>query len=93
MFDHVAVLAPRPVLAGESSGNIVLVASDSPLDPERSGPRLPTRQGTERLLVGEDLTRFADGASPLTDQRAPVDQWLARARTARATMRREPVRT
>jgi len=82
VFDHVAILAPPRLLAGERSGNIVLAASDSPIDPETVTRRVATRQGMERVLVGAAARQFANDSLPLTDARAPVDQWLARDRAA-----------
>ena len=80
VYDHVAVLAPGAVLVGQASGDIVLAASDSAFNPETITTRIAARRGMENLLVGADARDFANGAAPLTDQRAPVDQWLARAR-------------
>ena len=37
-------------------------------------------RGEEVVLVDDDARAFAAGAPVLTDDRAPVDQWLARAR-------------
>ena len=64
VFDEVAVLAPQEALDGEVGDNFVLVASDRPLD----------------LDEPVDARAWAGGASVLTDDHAPVDQWLARSR-------------
>lgn len=64
VFDHVAVLAPQAALDGVDGDNFVLVAS------MRELPLTP--------LV--DAAEWAGDAPVLTDDHAPVDQWLARSR-------------
>jgi SAM-dependent methyltransferase len=71
VFDHVAVLLTG---AGGRSGlvvNQVLVASDAPL------PDLAVADGV-RILTGDDLDAYVDGAEVLTDDHAPVDQLVHR---------------
>ena len=79
-FDHVAVIAPRGLIDNEEGGNVVLVASDSPLDAARLKARIADRGGGEEVLTGAAAARFADAAPVLIDDHAPVDQWLARTR-------------
>ncbi len=79
-FDHVAVVAPQGIIDNQEGGNVVMVASDSPLDAARLEARIAARGGAEEVLTGVAATGFADGARLLTDDQAPVDQWLARAR-------------
>jgi spermidine synthase len=81
-FDHVAVIAPPAYLDGRQGGNFVVAASDRPFDRARIEALTTARQGEERALIGSGASRFADGGSILTDDYAPVDQWLARARRA-----------
>ncbi|MDP9389718.1 MAG: fused MFS/spermidine synthase [Actinomycetota bacterium] len=79
VFGHVAVVAPPSVLEG-GGGNVVVVASDVPIDAAAVGARVVARQGEERVLAGAAAVAFAGRAPVLTDDYAPVDQWLARAR-------------
>ncbi|MGH8994189.1 MAG: fused MFS/spermidine synthase [Acidimicrobiia bacterium] len=79
VFGHVAVLAPPDRLAGDRGGNYVVAASDRPFDGVRLEALIQARQGQERAAVGPDTTRFAGDGRVLTDDYAPVDQWLARA--------------
>ena len=78
VFEHVAVLAPPDYLAGEAGGNFVLVGSDTNFDIERVAEAIATRGGLEVGLTGDGLTRFIDGARPLVDDFAPVDQMIDR---------------
>ena len=73
-FEHVAVLAPPAVVAGQEGGNLVLVASDDPLDTAALA-RLAAARG-EPGSVHVDADAFAGEARVLTDDDAPVDQLL-----------------
>jgi spermidine synthase len=84
VFDQVAVIAPPALLKGEEGGNFVLVATDAPVDAGRISTAIRARGGEEEVLTGEAATAFAGDAPILTDDHAPVDQWLARARRSRA---------
>jgi spermidine synthase len=77
VFDHVVVVAPPAMLVNNRGGNVVLVASDEPINQDAIGARIAARAGEEQLVGG---AAFAAGARTLTDDHAPVDQWLARAR-------------
>ena len=81
VFSHVAVLAPPPFLAGEQGGNFVLAASDRPFDVARLDALIQARSGQEHVAVDADARSFAGDARVLTDDYAPVDQWLARSRS------------
>jgi hypothetical protein len=81
VFDHVAVVANRAVL-DQSGGNVVLVATDGRLNPQDITARIADRAGDEEVLSGATVERLMGGVSPLTDDWAPVDQWLARARAS-----------
>ena len=75
-FAHVAVLAPRERLAGEDGGNLVLVASDEPLDLDELRTRAARRGDEEAVADAEQTAAFAGDAQVLTDDDAPVDQLL-----------------
>ncbi len=81
VFTHVAVIADPRVIDGEGGGNIVLVASDTPLD--RAGVEAAIAswgEGTAtRIVAAPGAVRAFIGESPvLTDDFAPVDQLLGR---------------
>ncbi|MEW6474827.1 MAG: fused MFS/spermidine synthase [Actinomycetota bacterium] len=80
VFDHVLVIAPPMFLAGDSGGNYVVAASDRPFDPSRVEALIRARQGEEEAIVDGEAIRFAGDGRVLTDDYAPVDQWLARTR-------------
>jgi spermidine synthase len=80
VFRHVAVLAPSTYLAGDDGGNFVLAASDHPFDVARLKTLIQARNGQETVAVDGAATTVAAGARVLTDDYAPVDQWLARSR-------------
>lgn len=78
VFEHVAVIAPAERLAGGTNGgNFVLMASDDPL-PVDAVQRRNTDRGDDDTVLGDPdgLDAFVDGAGPLTDEFAPVDQLL-----------------
>ena len=83
VFRHVAVLAPPSSLAGDQGGNFVLAASDRPFDVARLNDLIKARNGQEQVAVDNAATAFTDGARVLTDDYAPVDQWLANSRSGR----------
>ncbi|HEV3364159.1 MAG TPA: fused MFS/spermidine synthase [Acidimicrobiia bacterium] len=80
VFRHVAVLAPSTYLAGDEGGNFVLAASDRPFDVARLKGLIRARNGQEDVAVDTAAATFTAGARILTDDYAPVDQWLARSR-------------
>ncbi|HEX2041447.1 MAG TPA: fused MFS/spermidine synthase [Acidimicrobiales bacterium] len=82
-FEQVAVIAPPPLLEGDEGGNFVLVASDVPVDAESIVAGIRARGGEEEVLTAGAATAFAGAAPVLTDDHAPVDQWLARSRRSR----------
>ena len=73
-FDDVAVLAPPATVAGEKGGNVVLVASDRPIDVGALAERAAVRG--EPGAVSGRAEQFAGDAQVLTDDDAPVDQLL-----------------
>lgn len=73
-FAHVVLMAEPTVYQERYAANFVLAASHRRLDRDE----LVARAATENYTVrdGDDLGRFVDGADVLTDDYAPVDQWL-----------------
>ncbi len=78
VFDHVMVIAPEEYLYGEQGGNYVVAASDRPFDLAPLLDRMRGRGAEELVLVGEELVDWIDGARPLVDDFAPVDQLISR---------------
>ena len=76
VFPHVVLLARAPVLAGEDGGNVVAVASRSPLPVEELRAALPDLDLAWQVADGEQLDAFVGDAEVLTDDHAPVDQLL-----------------
>ncbi len=76
VFDHVVLAGDRPTLTGEpgSGGNLVAVASDSPVDTAALAERLGERELGWELLEGPELDAWVGDAMVLTDDHAPVDQ-------------------
>jgi spermidine synthase len=80
-FEFVGLNSGRPMLAGESGGNLVLVASDTPLDATAVGARIETwgeAEETRILADPAEVAAFIGDATVLTDDFAPVDQLLGR---------------
>lgn len=80
LFDGLAAVAAPDVLDGRRGGNVVLVAGVGPLDVGALAAAISARGGSERVLTGAELVEFVGGAAALTDDWAPVDQWLSRSR-------------
>jgi len=76
VFPHVALLARIPVLTGEDGGNVVAVASRTPIPTEEIASGLSDRDLVWRVAQGTELDRFVGDAMVLTDDHAPVDQLL-----------------
>ena len=83
VFPHTAVLAPPDLLAGDRGGNYVLAASDRPFDAGRLQALIRARGGEEHAAVDGEALAFIGDGRVLTDDYAPVDQWLARSRSGR----------
>ena len=77
VFDHVAVIAPASTIEGREGGNVVLVGSNAPIDADAIEAGLTDG---EEVLVDAEAETFVAGSEVLTDDHAPVDQWLARSR-------------
>ena len=76
VFPHVLLLARAPVLAGEDGGNLVAVASRSPLPVDDIETALVEHGLAWHLADRAELAGFIGAAGVLTDDFAPVDQLL-----------------
>jgi spermidine synthase len=76
VFPHVLLLARAPVLAGDDGGNVVAVASRSPLPTADIETELSAHELSWQTAVGRRLVELVGGAEVLTDDHAPVDQLL-----------------
>jgi spermidine synthase len=76
VFDHVVLLSDPDVLAGEDGGNLVMVASSSPVDIAAVAERMDDRGTGWDHLTGATLRTWVGDAAVLTDDYAPVDQLL-----------------
>jgi len=70
VFPHAALLAEPAVLRGRRFGNLVVAASPRELPAAGMRRRLTGDPLPGRLVHGEELTRFAAGAAPITDAAA-----------------------
>lgn len=73
-FDDVAAIAHAPFDEADAGGNVVLIASDRPIDRSLLTRRVAAHG--DALLDGAALDRFIGSAPVITDDFAPVDQWL-----------------
>jgi len=76
VFPHVLLLARAPVLAGADGGNVVAVASRSPLPAEAIADAMAGHGLAWQVVRGAQLSGFVGDADVLTDDHAPVDQLL-----------------
>ena len=79
-WEHLAVVAGTAVLDG-GGGNVMLVASDRPLDVPAMEARVASwgEAGATRVIhTATGIERLVAGASVLRDDHAPVDQLLGR---------------
>jgi spermidine synthase len=76
VFPHVLLLARAPVLAREDGGNLVAVASRSPLPAAEIETAMADNGLAWHLAEGSELDEFVGDAAVLTDDFAPVDQLL-----------------
>jgi spermidine synthase len=74
VLPHVAVMRSDALVDGASSGNAVVLASESPLD-ARAWDAARAAHGDDGELVA-DVDEYVDGAVRLTDDFAPVDQLI-----------------
>jgi spermidine synthase len=80
VWRNVAVIVPSSAIEGRGGSNVVLVASDVPVDVDAILARLAARNelATEVLATAGALDAFTGAAPLLTDDFAPVDQLLVR---------------
>ncbi|WP_211348940.1 fused MFS/spermidine synthase [Nocardioides litoris] len=89
VFPHVVLtgepadLSPAADPRGDG-GNLVAVASGTPLDAEALAAALTERETEWGVAEGDDLDAFVGDAEVLTDDHAPVDQLLTPYRVATA---------
>jgi len=76
VFEHVVLFAEPAELAGAGGGNLVVVASEAPIDVAAAAERLRERNLGWDFLAGDDLDAWVGDARVLTDDHAPVDQLL-----------------
>ncbi|UOY01343.1 fused MFS/spermidine synthase [Blastococcus sp. PRF04-17] len=76
VFPSVVLLARAPVLAREDGGNVVAVASRSPIPVDEIAAGLTDRGLAWQVAEGRELAEFVGDADVLTDDHAPVDQLL-----------------
>jgi spermidine synthase len=78
VFDHVALATETDTLThGEQAGgNLVVIASDSPIDVPAIADRLTERGAPWEVITGPELAAWIGDAPVLTDDYAPVDQLL-----------------
>ncbi|WP_019884256.1 fused MFS/spermidine synthase [Streptomyces purpureus] len=80
-FAHVALIGePTDIgldpTAAPDGGNLVVLASDRPVDIRAIQSALDARQTGWKIATGDDLTSWTGDAQLLTDDYAPVDQLL-----------------
>ncbi|MGR4880471.1 fused MFS/spermidine synthase [Streptomyces sp. LARHCF249] len=80
-FEHVALLGkPADIgldpTATSAGGNLVVIASNRPVDLCATQEGLDARQTSWKIATGEALASWVGDAQPLTDDYAPVDQLL-----------------
>ena len=77
-FDHVALATEADTLTqGEKAGgNLVVIASNRPLDIASIGTRISERSADWKVITGAELVAWTGDAAVLTDDHAPVDQLL-----------------
>lgn len=85
VFEHVVLAAETETLAREpgSGGNLVVVASDTPVDTAALTARMGSRSLGWGVIEGAELDAWVGAAMVLTDDHAPVDQLLTPYTTAR----------
>jgi spermidine synthase len=80
-FEHVALVGDSTDIgldptATPEGGNLVLLASDRPVDLRAAQEALDARRTGWKITTGDGLTSWIGDARPLTDDYAPVDQLL-----------------
>jgi spermidine synthase len=76
LFDNVAVAAPPEAREGRGGGNLVVLASDAPLDSAAWQSEMDEREVGWTVIDGTELDGWVGDVPVLTDDYAPVDQLL-----------------
>jgi spermidine synthase len=78
VFSHVALATETDTLTlgPNAGGNLVVIASDAPIDIARIDARLAERGTGWDVIAGSQLAEWTGDAPVLTDDYAPVDQLL-----------------
>ncbi|PFG19375.1 spermidine synthase [Serinibacter salmoneus] len=71
-FRHVMLAVEPPILKGRRFGNLVVLASDAPIDSQRLQRDLLALPAPVRLLEGRACREFAGTALPLQDEPDPL---------------------
>ncbi|MET0921233.1 MAG: fused MFS/spermidine synthase [Acidimicrobiia bacterium] len=74
-FKHVGAIAPSGMFDGSDGGNVVLFASNREFD-DAQLRELSTANGNV-VVTGDALDRLIGNAPVITDDDAPIDQWLS----------------
>ncbi|HYP44525.1 MAG TPA: fused MFS/spermidine synthase [Propionibacteriaceae bacterium] len=79
VFEHVALATEIDTLTSgpKAGGNLVVVASDAPIDVTGIGARMTARGIQWQVITGPELSRWTGEAPVLSDDYAPVDQLLS----------------
>jgi MFS family permease len=76
VFGHVALAADQDTLSRTGGGNLVAIASDTPIDTAAITGQLAVRGTDWVVITGPELASWVGDAEVLTDDYAPVDQLL-----------------
>jgi SAM-dependent methyltransferase len=76
VFADVAVVGPAATFAGAQRSNLVVLASDEPISLTRLDLAVGAVGLDQQVLTGADVDALIDDAPVLTDDYAPVDQYL-----------------
>lgn len=82
IFEHVALAAAPAATRGEGGGNLVVLASDAPIDATSWATGIDERDLDWRVIDGAELAGWVGDSPVLTDDFAPVDQLLTPFATA-----------
>ena len=88
-FDHLALATETDTLTGgpKAGGNLVLIASDAPIDRADVQHRVRASGADWTVIDGAALRNWIGDAAILTDDFAPVDQLLTPYPTRRLAVR------
>lgn len=80
-FEHVVLIGESADIgldpsAAPEGGNLVVLASDRPVDLHATQKALDARRTGWKIATGDDVTSWTGDAQTLTDDYAPVDQLL-----------------